>query len=128
MSRTRPIQHGDVLEVAFPVRSPLGREQTGTRPAVVIMLPELAGYPRYAVAIVAPLTRDQGQPWIVQGKGLYPIVEANTGGVPLRSVVQLDQITTVDVTRIKQRLGTLTEAEYAPILERVLRISNPEGA
>lgn len=126
MSRTRPLQHGDILEIDFPMRRPSGHEQEGIRPAVVIAIPEILGYPRYAVVMVAPLTRDQQQPWLVKGADLYPRLEAGAGGIPVASAVLLDQISSVDVMRIKKSIGVLTPMQYAPIAERINTMHQPE--
>ncbi len=64
--------------------------------------------------IVAPLTTDRGQDWIA-GNPLYVRLEAGVGGLPANSVVLLDQVRALDVTRMARLLGTLSVTEYAPI-------------
>lgn len=50
------IQIGDVLRVQFPAQRPPGHEQIGTRPAVVVGIPDRVGAPRFPSLMVVPFT------------------------------------------------------------------------
>ncbi len=45
--KEHPIKIGDVLLVALPRHFPLGHEQEGMRPSIVVGLPRRLGKPRY---------------------------------------------------------------------------------
>lgn len=106
---------GDVIAIRFPRHDPHGREQEGFRPAIVIGQPEQLGQPRYSVVLVVPLTRDKGQPWVVSSPNLYPRFPAGTAGLRSSSIALLDQVRSVDVTRILNFRGTLSLEEYRPV-------------
>ena len=75
--------------------------------------------PRFATVIIAPLTRDTNQAWALENPALYPRLPSGTGGLPLASIVMLDQIKAVDINRIGRKLGRLTAEQYAPILQGI---------
>jgi mRNA interferase MazF len=108
-----PIAVGDVLEVDFPEHRPPGSEQEGTRPALVVGLPRRLGIPRYPVLLVAPLTSDRGQAWAGAAPALYP--RLSEGGLPAPSLLLLDQVRSLDLSRVVKRIGKLSNDEYAPI-------------
>lgn len=60
------------------------------------------------------LLTDRRQDWIA-GNPLYVRLEAGVGGLPANSVVLLDQVRALDVTRMARLLGRLSVTEYAPI-------------
>ncbi len=107
----------DLIIVEFPSQTPQGHEQEGRRPAVILGVPTKNRYP---TVIIAPFTRDTGQAWALKNPSLYPRLASDTGGLPLASIVMLDQIKAADVTRISRKLGRLTADEYTPILNGVL--------
>ena len=105
---------GDILLIALPTHAPRGHEQEGSRPAVVVGLPERAGEPRYPTVLVVPLTTQEGA-WSRKAPMLYPHIRAGAGGLPRPSVVLLDQLRSVDARRVSHYLGSLTEDEFQPI-------------
>ena len=106
------MKFGDVIQVRFPRRKPVGREQEGLRPCVVITNPDTIGRSRYPALIVVPLTTTSGA-WVQAGGALYPSVESP---IMLRSgVALLDQIQMIDVYRIEKHYGTLSVQELEPI-------------
>jgi mRNA interferase MazF len=105
---------GDILLIALPSHAPRGHEQEGSRPAVVVGLPERAGEPRYPTVLVAPLTTQEGA-WSRKASRLYPRLRVGAGGLPRQSVVLLDQLRSIDVQRVSRYLGSLTEDEFQPI-------------
>jgi mRNA interferase MazF len=105
---------GDILLIALPSHAPRGHEQEGSRPAVVVGLPDRAGEPRYPAVLVVPLTTQEGA-WSRKAPGLYPRIQAGAGGLPRPSVVLLDQLRSVDARRVSRYLGSLSEDEWRPI-------------
>jgi mRNA interferase MazF len=109
----------DVVIVALPSHTPKGREQQGTRPAVVVGIP--TGELRYPMVMIAPLTTQSGS-WALKNPSLYPRLEAGAGGLPQPSIVLLDQTRGLDVNRFVAYLGTLTLEQYAPILNGLTQL------
>ncbi len=103
---------GDVLVVTLPSGRPPGREQHGRRPVVLVAVPR--GPLRYPVAIVVPLTTQQG-PWSQQNPEIYPVISRGAGGLPQDSVALLDQVRSLDASRVEGFLGRLSQAEFAPL-------------
>ena len=106
----------DLIIVEFPSQVPQGHEQEGRRPAVILGVPNRSRFP---TVIIAPFTRDTGQTWALKNPALYPPLPSGAGGLPLASIVMLDQIKAVDINRISRKLGRLTTDRYEPILEGV---------
>ncbi len=117
--KEHPIQIGDVLVVTLPQHFPLGHEQEGIRPAIVVGLPHRLGKPRYPMLLIVPLTT-QSERWTKKEWGLYPTLEAETGGLTKPSVVLLDHLRAIDQNRIKQYIGNINLEDFAEIQERVL--------
>jgi mRNA interferase MazF len=118
----RPVQIGDVLLVQLPQHVPPGHEQIGTRPAVVVGIPDRLGQQRYPTWIVVPLTT-QAAAWAQRSPALYPAYPAGVGGLVLDSVALLDNVRSVDLRRILKPLGMLTKEQYEPIREGLERMS-----
>lgn len=89
MSGLETIAIGDLVLVALPVHNPPGREQQGTRPAVVVGLP--SGEIRYPTVAIAPLTTATGS-WSSNNPTLYPLLEAGAGDLYRPSIVLLPQV------------------------------------
>jgi mRNA interferase MazF len=107
-----PLSVGAVVLVAFPISDPRGREQEGKRPAIVVGLP--IGEARYPMVVVVPMTTATG-PWVDRNPDLYHRLSAGTAGLTRDSVVLLDQVRSIDATRITGYLGSLTAEQYQPI-------------
>jgi len=108
---------GAVIIVRLPVHRPTGHEQEGHRPAVVVGLPDRLGAPRFPVLVAVPVTPYRRQPWVESAPELYPMLQAGSGGLPQASVALLDQIRSLDSTRVLRWLGRLTDVESMPIRE-----------
>jgi mRNA interferase MazF len=117
---------GDILLIALPTHAPRGHEQEGSRPAVVVGLPERAGEPRYPTVLVVPLTTQEGA-WSRKAPMLYPRIRAGAGGLPQPSIVLLDQLRSVDAQRVSRYLGSLTEDEFQPIQVGLTQIFDLTG-
>lgn len=108
------VQIGDILRVQFPAQRPPGHEQMGTRPAVVVGIPDRAGSPRFPCLVVVPFTTSDGE-YSAASPVLYPVFRAGTGGLTAESVALVDNMRSLDVSRILARLGHLSAEEYSPI-------------
>ncbi len=106
---------GDILTIRFPQKNPQGHEQEGYRPAIVVGLPRQAGTPRFDLIMVVPLTTDRGQSWAKISPSLYPHIPSGTAGLRSDSIVLLDQVVSIDTTRVHKRRGQLTAEQYSPI-------------
>ncbi len=98
----------------LPTRNPKGHEQEGKRPVLVVGEPHRAGVPRYSMLLVAPLT-SQILKWMQKSPQLYPILPKGSGRLSKKSVVLLDNVQSLDMTRVIGRFGTLKESDYEPI-------------
>jgi mRNA interferase MazF len=113
---------GDVVVASFPLHDPHGHEQEGTRPAVVVGLPELVGEPRFPIVFLAPFTSDRGQSWADRSPNLYPRFPGGTVDLPAASICLLDQTRAVDIRRVVEYRGRLDDALYRPIGEGLMRL------
>jgi mRNA interferase MazF len=120
----RSLQFGDIVTAIFPEQMPLGREQQGYRPAIVVAVPELLGIPRFPLIVVIPLTTDRGQKWAIASSNLYPRFAAGVAGLRSPSVALLDQVRALDVSRVTAYRGSLSLEEYQPILSGLQRMFN----
>lgn len=113
---------GDVLVVALGEHVPPGHEQGGTRPVVVVGIPERLGNARFRMVVIVPLTTQTGD-WARQSPELYPRLPAGSGNIPADSTVLLDNLRSVDASRLRRRLGALSKEAFAAIrsgLEAIL--------
>ena len=108
-----PLKSGTVVSVAFPTRDPQGREMEGLHPAVVLAVISA----RLDLAWIAPITSDRGYAWIDAYPSLYHRLPAGTGGLAHDSVLLLDQIQAIDITRLRRAFGVLP----TPLLNVVRR-------
>ena len=92
-----------------------GSEQLGVRPALVVQ--NDVGNQHSPTTIVAAVT--------TQARRTYPFqvaVTADESGLPRDSVVLLNQLQTVDRTRLRDRAGRLTAGRMAQV-DQALRLS-----
>ncbi|MEH1907772.1 MAG: hypothetical protein V7L05_09365 [Nostoc sp.] len=57
----------------------------------------------------------QSGSWVFNNPSLYPRLLAGAGGLPLSSILLLDQTRGLDINRVLAYLGTLTSEQYVPI-------------
>lgn len=108
-----PLKIGTVVAVALPVRDPKGQEMEGLHPAVVLAVITA----RLDLAWIAPITTDRGYSWITAHPTLYHRLPKGTGGLSNDSVLLLDQIQAVDLTRLRRAFGVIP----TPILNAARR-------
>jgi mRNA interferase MazF len=113
---------GDLIITRFPSQNPQGREQEGIRPALIVGFPHNIGVPRFPLIFVAPLTTYLRQSWAIASLDLYPKLSRGQGNLPRNSIILLDQIRAIDLSRIDRYLGTLTTEEYQPIFSSIQKM------
>jgi mRNA interferase MazF len=121
---TEVLSVGDVIVAALPEQVPPGREQKGYRPVIVVGVPGALGTPRYPMLLVIPLTTNRDQSWAMDCPALYPVLAAGEGALPTSSIALLDQVRSLDKSRVKRYIGTLTPQQYQPILNGLSKMMN----
>lgn len=108
----RKIKRGDIVYVNFdPI---IGSEQGGPRPAVVIQ--NDIGNRHAPTVIIAPITSK------TKKSNLPTHVKLTSKCLERNSVALLEQIKTIDKTRIEDYIGTLADEEMK-MIDKALRIS-----
>ena len=104
-----------------------GHEQDGERTAVVLRT--MQG--RFPMFIVAPTTSNISGSWITDNPGIYPRIAKGSGavvaegscpaydGLHTDSVLLLDNIQAVDPTRIKRKIGRISQTDHAKLMRLV---------
>ena len=117
MAKKRPVEsprRGDIYIVRFDPTQ--GSEISKTRPALILQ--NDIGNQFSPITIVAGITSK------IDGRR-YPVqvfIKAPEGGLDSNSIIQLDQIRTVDKQRLVQRLGTV-QPETMLKVEQAIMIS-----
>ena len=107
MNRTDPVRRGDIF---FADLSPVvGSEQGGVRPVLIIQ--NDAGNRHSPTVIAAAITSRLGK----ANLPTHITVAAKTCGLTRDSIVLLEQIRTLDKTRLRERMGRLDEPAMAKI-------------
>ena len=88
-----------------------GSEQGGLRP--VIILQNNVGNKHAPTTIVAPITSRLGK------KSLPTHITFNGCGLPKDSVILMEQIRTIDKSRLKQKMGCLTNEKWEVVNEAI---------
>lgn len=102
-------------EIYYADLSPaVGSEQGGIRP--VVILQNNMGNKHAPTTIIAPITSQIGK------KPLPTHIIFNGCGVPKDSVILLEQIRTIDKSRLKQKMGCLPP-EKVEVLDSAIKIS-----
>jgi mRNA interferase MazF len=109
MSVSRP-SRGDIWSVNFdPI---LGREQAGTRPAVVLSVDKFNHGPAELVIVLPITSKDKRQP-------IHVPVSPPEGGLSLPSFIKCDDIRSVSKQRFKRFYGTLSARSLAEVEQRM---------
>lgn len=93
-------QRGDVWLVTLDPT--IGREQAGTRPALVIS-DDLFNQSHAELVVVLPITS--------KGKGIRSHVEVEPpeGGLSVRSYIKCEDVRSISIHRLGRKLGRVTE-------------------
>ena len=98
------MRRGEVYWAELAPRS--GAEQTGRRPVIVISHNGFNQVPTWRSVIVVPISTSAIQ---AQRGPTAVSLPAGTGGLPKASVALCHQITTLDRSKLTQRLGQLPD-------------------
>lgn len=101
------LARGSVVLVALDPT--IGREQAGTRPALVVSAPSIGGQQRFHMVGVIPVTSRLGL-----GQ-LYPVLSPGPTGLRSPSTALVDQIRAVDPSRLIRLYGAADAAELATV-------------
>ena len=103
------LRRGAVVVVGLD--PPIGHEQRGVRPCVVVSDPDVIGDQRFRLVCVVPVT---GTP----GDGLlYPPLAPGQSGLAKKSFALIDQLRSIDKRRIRRVFGELSREEMTAIDE-----------
>jgi mRNA interferase MazF len=92
----------------------VGREQAGTRPALIVSADPLNRGPR-GLVMVAPITGTD------RGITSHVHVDPPQGGLSKQSVIMVEQLWSVSKDRLDRRLGSVA-ADTMQKVERILRM------
>lgn len=96
---------------------PVGREQAGNRPALVVS--DEAFNRNMEVTTILPITS------LKEGRTVYPnevLLEVEDSGLEARSIIMAHQIRTISRPRIKRGVGRLTSARLQEACYEAIRI------
>lgn len=95
-----------------------GREQAGTRPVVVVSR-DAFNAAGWRLCVCVPLTtRDRGSP-------LHVEIAPPEGGVRATSFALVDQVRSLDGSRLTERWGAVNQGTHRRIVSLLLRIVAP---
>ena len=101
---------GEVYWADLAPRS--GSEQQGRRPVVVVSHDAFNAVPTWQTVVIVPLTTSQAQ--ARRGPTAVPL-PSGTAGLARGSVVVCHQVTTLDRSKLRERLGVLPAYAMAAI-------------
>jgi len=114
MSVSQP-SRGEVWSVNFdPI---LGREQAGTRPALVLSVDKFNHGPAELVIVLPITSKDKRQP-------IHVSVTPPEGGLSLPSFIKCDDIRSVSKQRFKRFYGTLSARSLVEVEKRMRILLN----
>lgn len=98
---------GQIIRAQFPLRRPQGHEQEGLRPALVISDPTNQQALESPMLIVAPITSQTKKSGV-----LRVLLGVGDGGLTEESTILCDQLTAIDVSRIRGYYGRLEGEKF----------------
>lgn len=110
------MQRGDVWMVSVPASS--GREQSGTRPAIVM---QDATYRQSSPLVLVALLTSQLS--ALRFPAAVQITPSSQNGLTVPSVALVFQTRALDRTRFIRQLGTLTAADLQNVLEELRKLT-----
>lgn len=111
MSTSQP-SRGDVWEINLDPT--IGREQAGTRPALVFSIDRFNNGPAELVIVLPITSKNKNQP-------LHVSVTPPEGGLTMLSFIKCDDIRSVSKQRLRRFCGTVAAQTMAEV-ERRMRI------
>ena len=116
------MDRGDVVRVQLPrPAGPSGREQFGTRPAVVVQ-DEKKSHASLSTVVVVPLT---SQLYAARFPGSFVVAPSARNGLRTDSVVLTHQVRAIDRRRIEAVIGKLEDGDMTTLdaeLRSLLRL------
>ena len=103
---------GDIWSITLDPT--LGREQSGTRPALVISVDKFNHGPAGVIVVLPITSKDKKQP-------IHVLIKPPEGGLSMLSFVKCEDIRSVSKERLKQFYGTAS-AQTMTEVERRIRI------
>jgi mRNA interferase MazF len=109
MTRSEPLR-GEIWTVSFdPIR---GREQAGTRPALILSTNRFNRSPAELVVVIPITSKSKGIPWHV------PVLPPE-GGVKTVSYIKTEDVRSVSKDRLGKRWGTVSSATMSEVADRL---------
>jgi mRNA interferase MazF len=109
MSASEP-SRGDVWSINLDPT--VGREQAGTRPALVVSVDKFNHGPADLVVVLPITSKDKKQP-------IHVPVKPPEGGLSMLSFIKCDDIRSVSKQRLKQFYGTVAVQTMAEVEKRI---------
>jgi mRNA interferase MazF len=106
---------GDVWSISFDPT--LGREQAGTRPALVVSVDKFNHGPADLVVVLPITSKNMSQP-------IHVPVKAPEGGLSTPRFIKCDDIRSVSKQRIKRFHGTVSAQTMSEVEERIRILLN----
>jgi mRNA interferase MazF len=101
------MQRGDVVRVELPwPKGKAGREQAGTRPAVIVQANQASA--NLSTVVIVPLTSNQSAS---RFPGSFLVHPSAKNGLASESIVLTHQMRALDTTRIESTIGVLSDAD-----------------
>ena len=101
---------GQVLELRLPQRKPVGHEQTGIRPCLIIGDPGIHQKTNFPQYVICPITSTILEPGLMR-----VAIHEGMAGLTRSGTLLLDQIQAVDVGRITGAYGRFSSVELEPV-------------
>jgi mRNA interferase MazF len=114
MSASDP-SRGDVWSIGFDPT--VGREQAGTRPALVVSVDKFNHGPAGLVVVLPITSHDKKQP-------IHVPVKAPEGGLSVLSFIKCDDIRSVSKQRLKKFYGAVSARTMAEVELRIRILLN----
>jgi mRNA interferase MazF len=101
------MERGDVVRVELPwPKGKPGREQAGTRPAVVVQATQAST--NLSTVIIVPLTSNQAA---LRFAGSFLVQPSAENGLVADSIVLTQQIRVLDTARIESKIGVFSDTD-----------------
>lgn len=101
---------GDVWSINFDPT--MGREQSGTRPALILSVDKFNRGPAELVVVLPLTSKDKHQP-------LHVAVSPPEAGLTVQSFIKCDDVRSVSKQRLKKTLGRVLPQTLAAVEERM---------
>jgi len=112
------MNRGDVVLVELPPPAgPSGREQFGTRPAIVVQ--DQASFANLSTVLIVPLTSRLSA---ARFPGSFVVSPTSTNGLDAESVVLTHQLRAIDRRRIQRVIGRLADDQMVTLESEVRRL------